>query len=190
MTGWSAVKTQGDWENTMQQADRDFLEGRFLIDQLGAKFHVDPTLTAVILRLRSELIYDYNATTAAELMIIDSAVLSYYHQLRVTSWIGNLELELESEFFGRRPLSAKLKEHHGTSEVRGLKVEEIVDQLVQKIMPLFERTNRMMLRNLAALKSWRQLSALNVSVEKGGQVNVGKQQVNFAQNDDVKTLGD
>ena len=105
-TGWSAVRTQEDWENTMQQADKDFLEGRFLIDQLGAKVHVDPTMTAVIVRLRSDLIYDYNATTAAELMIIDSAVLSYYHLLRVTGWMGNLEQELESEFFGRRPLSA------------------------------------------------------------------------------------
>ena len=106
MTGRDTVKTEEEWGNRMEQAGKNFLEGQFLIDQLGAKVHVDPTLTAVILRLRSELIYEHNATNAAELMIIDSAVLSYYHLLRVTGWMGNLEQELESEFFGRRPLSA------------------------------------------------------------------------------------
>ena len=61
---------------------------------------------------------------------------------------------------------------------------------VQKITPMFERMNRMMLRNLAALKSWQQPPAPNVSVKSAGQVNVGKQQVNVTQNGDGRMLRD
>ena len=118
-------------------------------------------------------------------------MLSYYNLLRVNGWIGDLGGQLESEFFGERPLSAKLEKHYGTGEIRSLRVEDIVEQLTQKLPPVLERMHRMMLRSLAALKTQRQPPAPNVSVERAGQVNVGKQQINIAQDhDDVKSLGD
>ncbi len=61
-----------------------------------------------------------------------------------------------------------MKDHYGTGEVRGLRVAEIVNQLVQEDVPMFERTNRTMLRTLTALKSWKQLPAPNVSIESAG----------------------
>ena len=56
MDGWSEIKTQEDWECTVQQADRDFDNGTFLIDRLGAERYIDPPLIAVLLRLRRRLI--------------------------------------------------------------------------------------------------------------------------------------
>ena len=185
------VRSQEEWLDTVDKAGADFLSGDFLIDRLGAERHVDPIMTAVILNLRTQLINEHEATTAAELMIIDVTLLSYYNLFRVNGWIGDIGQELENEFFGRRPLSAKLKDNYGTGEVRGLRVEDIVKQLTQNLAPVYERMNRMMLRNLAALKTWRQPPTPSVSVERAGQVNVGKQQINIAQDHgDVKSLGD
>src|SRR5919109_4668206 len=99
---------------------------------------------AVLLSLRRRLIEEHGATTAAELMIIDSAVLAFYHQLRVTGWLGDLSIWLEHEFFGLQGLTAKLKDRHGygAESIRGLKAEDIVEQLVERLLPLLDRCNR------------------------------------------------
>ena len=188
--GWWAVKTPEKWEETIQQAEADLVSGSFLINRLGAERHVDPLLTATLLALRNQLIDDHNAATAAEIMIIDSTVLCYYNQLRVNGWIGDLGQELEAEFFGRKTLSAEMKDRYGTADIRGLRVEDIVTQLTQKLAPVFEKMNRTLLRNLEALKTWRRPQTPNVSVERAGQVNVGQQQVNVAKNDDSDSLSD
>ncbi len=52
---------------------------------------------SVLLRWRALAIDEHGVQTAAELMIVDSAVLTYYHDLRVNSWIGDLTQRLESE---------------------------------------------------------------------------------------------
>jgi hypothetical protein len=48
-------------------------------------------------------------------------------------------------------------------------------------MPLLDRSNRMLLRNLKALKAMRQAPAPNVSIGNAGQVNVATNQVNAVQ---------
>ncbi len=68
--------------------------------------------------------------------------------------------------------------HYGTGEIRGLKVEDIVNQIVERLMPLLDRSNRMMLRNLKGLKEWHQPPLLSVNAGRAEQVNVGAQQVN------------
>jgi hypothetical protein len=55
---------------------------------------------ATILALRQRLIAESAITTAAETMLVDLAVLSYYHTLRVQGWIGHLAVRIEHEFFG------------------------------------------------------------------------------------------
>ena len=75
-------------------------------------------------------------------------------------------------------LTAKFKDYYGTGEVRGLKVEESVNQVVGRLMPLLDRSNRMMLRNLKGLKEWHQPPLPSVNVGRAEQVNVGAQQVN------------
>ena len=164
MDGWSEVQTQEEWAHTVEQADEDFTSGHFLIDRLGGERFLDPPLIAVLLRLRRRLIEEQGATTAAELMMVDSAVLSYYHMMRVNGWIGNMAWWFEADFFRK--------------ERPGAHVEGIVSRISEQLMPLLDRSNRMMLRNLKALKVWRQPPTPTVSVGSTGQVNVGAQQVN------------
>ena len=89
MDGWATVKSQEDWQATVRKAAQDLDKGGFLIERLGAERHLDPELMATLLVLRRRLIDEHGATTAAELMLIDVAVLSYYHTLRINGWIGN-----------------------------------------------------------------------------------------------------
>ncbi len=182
MDGWQAVNSREDWERVVAQADDDYGRGAFLLERLGAHRHLDPPLMATLLTLRRRLVEEHGATTAAELMLIDSAVLAFYHQLRVTDWIGDLSVWLEREFFGLQGLTAKLRERHGhaAEEIRGLKAEDIVERLVERLLPLLDRSNRMLLRNLKALKAMREPATPSVSIAAAGQVNVAAQQVNTA----------
>ena len=132
--------------------------------------------------LRRRLMDGDSARTAAELLLIDSAVLAYYHQLRVTGWIGGLSRWLEAEFFQQAGLTAQTAGNYPqrVDKVRGLRVEEIVERLVERIMPLLDRSNRMLLRNLKALRAMREGPVPSVSIGSAGQVNVAAEQVNTA----------
>jgi hypothetical protein len=142
MDGWSRIETPEDWDRTVVKADEDLVGGAFLIERLGGARFVDPELMAVLLVLRRHLIDESGANTAVELMMIDSALLSYAHMLRINSWIGNLAVAAESEFFGRASLTAKMAREYGrNANVRGLKVEELVQRLAEQLMPLLDRSN-------------------------------------------------
>jgi hypothetical protein len=181
MEGWGNVTTQEEWLAVVVRADQDFDDGQFLLSRLGAARYLDPPLMAVLLRLRRRLIDEHGANTAAELMMVDMAVLSYYHQLRITGWIGDFAQALEAEFFRRGGLGVKLHDQANARrdvKVRGLAVEEIVERLAEKLMPLLDRSNRMMLRNLKALESRCQPPTPNVTIAQAGQVNVAAVQTN------------
>jgi hypothetical protein len=67
---------------------------------LGAQRYLDPKLVATILSLRQRLLDEWAVTTAADTMLVDLAVLSYYHVRRVQGWTGDLAVRIEHEFFG------------------------------------------------------------------------------------------
>ena len=182
LDGWQRVPSQEHWLATVQQTDQDLVTGKFLIDRLGAERHLDPPLMAALLALRRRLIDDHGARTAAELMLIDSAILSYYHQLRVNGWIGDLAGLIEAHFFQRTSLTARLQAEYGSraDNVRGLKVEELVERLAGQLMPLLDRSNRMLLRNLKALKAIQEGPTPSVSIGSAGQINLATNQVNQA----------
>jgi hypothetical protein len=82
-----------------------------------------------------------------------------------------------SEFFGKESLTAKLKGHYRSNNVRGPRVEDIVHRLGEELFPLLDRANRLMLRNLKALNELQLPPRPNVTIGLAGQVNVGQQQV-------------
>src|SRR5262249_6494997 len=114
---------------------------------------------------------------------VDCALLSYYHLLRLNGWIGNFASLIEAEFFRRESMTAKLKKEYGYS-VGGLKVEDYVHRVGEELMPLLDRCNRMMIRNLRALRERKARPAPSVTIGAAGQVNMGAQvaaqQVNVA----------
>lgn len=181
MASWAEVATEEDWVRVVAQADDDFDSGQFLLSRLGAARYLDPPLMAVLLRLRRRLVEEHGARTAADLMTVDLAVLAYYHALRVTGWIGDLSQALEAEFFRKGGLGVRLHPQDKARrdvKVRGLTVEEIVERLADRLMPLLDRSNKMLLRNLQALEARRRPPAPSVTIAQAGQVNVAAVQAN------------
>ena len=185
MDGWGGIGASEDWERAVAKAKEDYAGGVFLIEQLGAERHLDPTLMAVLLVLLRRLIDEHGATTAAELMLIDLAVISYYHTLRINGWVGNFAALIEHEFFDKEGPSAKFEKRYGrgSREIRGLRVEDHVHRIGEQLLPLLDRCNRMMLRNLKALKALRDGPAPSVSIGSAGQVNVAMNQANTMRDD-------
>jgi hypothetical protein len=180
MDGWARVKEESDWFGMVDQAEEGLATGRFLIDRLGAERNLDPELMAALIVLRRRLICEYRVTGAADLLLIDSLLLAYYHQLRINGWIGGLAWQIESEFFGDEGPRAKLNAKLGY-KVSGLEVQDLLARLGEDLLPLLDRCNRLLNRNLRALRDPRQRPAASVSIASVGQVNVGAQQVNVAE---------
>jgi len=181
MDGWGRVESLEAWQETVRKAADDIETGQFLIDRLGAERHLDPELMATLLVLRRRLIDEYGAESAADLMLIDVAVLAYHHTLRVNGWIGNLATEVESEFFGTEGLSVVVDGKRRSTwdvKIKGLRVVELFHRLDEQILPLQDRSNRMMLRNLKALHARKQPPTPSVSIGQAGQVNVAGVQTN------------
>lgn len=181
MDGWARVESFDKWQETVQKAAEDMENGSFLIDRLGAERHLDPELMAALLILRRRLIDEYGAESAADLMLIDVAVIGYYHTLRINSWVGNLQGQIESEFFGADGLSVVVDGKQRSTwdiKVKGLRVVELLDRLGEQILPLLDRSNRLMIRNLKALEARKQPPSPSVTIGQAGQVNVGTVQTN------------
>lgn len=181
MEGWQRVQSEDDWVRAYEEARESYRSGRFLIERLGAERFLEPELMAVLVQLRRGLV-GADGGSPSEAMVADLAVASYYNSLRIQQWIGDLAIDIEREFFGGDALTARFEGRYGTGT--GLVVEERLKRLAEQLLPLQERANRMMLRNLKALADLHRAPAPAVAIGKAGQVNVGTQQVNIGQDVD------
>jgi hypothetical protein len=147
MDGGVGMRSTAQWAELLEQAGDALGSGEFLVRTLGAERYLDPKTVALLLTLRQNLIAELPRPTAMDLMLIDSAILAYYNQLRLQGWIGNSALVIESGLFGQDLRD----EYHG--EATAEKIEEQVRRLADVILPMQDRMNRMMVRNLADLRS-------------------------------------
>ena len=123
-------------------------------------------------------------------MCIAMALLSFDHLLRLNHFVGNLEMRLEDEFFATAGLRALFDERYGRGvggQVRGLHVEEVARQLGREALPLLDRLNRMVIRNLKALRDLK-ATPLALTVQNYGQLNVAQQQANLMQRPSEATV--
>ena len=90
--------------------------GGFLLERLGAQRYLDPKLMATLLSLRQRLLDEWAITSAAETMLVDLALLSYYDALRVQGWTGDLAVRIEHEFFGDDAFTKMAREGHRRTE--------------------------------------------------------------------------
>jgi hypothetical protein len=123
---------------------------------------------ATLAQLRRELLVGIENPTAADTMMADSAILAYHNMLRVQGWIGNLCLVVERELFGQAPLN----QYHGHSV--GKQLTEEITRLEEIMMPLLERSHRMMARSFSYLEAHRSKGhpPASVTVGQAAQVNV------------------
>jgi hypothetical protein len=143
--GRRGVRRAKDWAKMLEKAGDETANGRFIVRCVGAERFLDYETVAVLLSLRQNLISDLKSASAANIMMIDTAVISYYNFIRVQGWIGNLSLVFERELFGQEPLN----EIHGPQV--GDRLEEQLRRLAEVMMPLQDRAHRMMMRSLSAI---------------------------------------
>ncbi len=178
--GWQDVRSEQDWMAVCEDAGVEYYSGRFLLEQLGAERYLDPKLLATLWILRNEMIEGLLDPSPAELMVIDMTVISYYNSMRVQGWIGDLALQIEREFFddyGQNPRGrTDYRKRYG--ENQALIVEGQLRYLRQGLLPLLDRCNRAMIRNMRMLRELRYGPAPRVAIGKADQVNVANQQVN------------
>src|SRR5919106_329326 len=147
MEGWQRVASEQDWLRIIEESREAYESGGFLLERLGAQRYLDPKLMATILSLRQRLLDEWAITSAAETMLVDLALLSYYDAFTEMARRG----------------------HRRTDR---FEVEDRVRRLSEQLTPLFDRANRMMIRNLKAIKELRQGQVLAVAIGRAEQVTI------------------
>jgi len=110
MEGSLGVRSEEDWTKVVEQSRQQYESGAFLLDRMGGERFLDPQLVATLMGLRQKFMVEWNITTAAETMLLDLAMLHYYHVLRVQGWIGDFALHLEQLFFGSGAFAAEYRD--------------------------------------------------------------------------------
>jgi len=174
MEGWRRVGSEEDWLKVCADSQEQYESGQFLLERLGAARYLDPTLMATILALRQRLITESGISTAAETMLVDLAVLNYYHALRVQGWIGDLALQLEQQFFGQDAFATNGQERLRPGARRA--ANDQVRRLGEELMPLADRAHRMFIRNLKAIKELRQGLVPAIAIGRAEHVTVTNRQ--------------
>jgi hypothetical protein len=177
MEGWQKVQNEEDQLRVCREALAELRSGQFFLERLGAERYLDPKLFATLWQLRHELLAEGAAQTAADTMLVDLAVLAYHNALRAQGWMGDLALVIESELFGQDSPTVKVRRQYGRLE--GLAVEDHIQRLTEQLMCLFDRANRMVIRNLKALRELRRgPTPAAVAIGHAAQVHVAQQQAN------------
>ena len=145
VNGRPGVTSVAKLQQLLEKAGDEIGNGRFIVRYLGAERYLDAGTVAVLLSLRQNLIAEIGRPSAADLMIIDTALIAYYNVLRVQGWIGNLSLAFERKAFGQ----SSLNEIHGPE--LGDRLRDQLERLSEVILPLQDRAHRMMIRSLAQL---------------------------------------
>lgn len=180
MEGWGAVQTQEDWERIQAEAAEDWVSGRALIEMLGSERYLAPERAALLLHLWRHFLAAYEVDGPAEFLMVAMALVAFNQLTRVNELVGNLENRLEDEFFATEGLREQHERRYGRGTRTGaLAVEERVRQLGQDLLPLLDRANRMVIRNLKMLRELKS-TPLAVTVENYGQLNLGQTQTNIA----------
>lgn len=168
--GFHQVDGREGWAETCGEALDQYRAGRFLIERLGAQRLLDPKLMASLWGLRQGLLADLGTATTADRMLVDMAVLAYHKTLRVHGWIGSLALWIEHELFGQSAPAVKLRGKVGPA-VEQFAVEDRLKKLGEVLLPVLDRANRMMVRNLKTMKELRQGPTPTVSVAAASPVD-------------------
>jgi len=177
---WAGYKTKGQWLKLRKRMLGEYKSGQFFFETIGMQRNFDPKFLAVLINLRQECIEEYDIKTALEFMLLDSALVSHYHFIKLHSMVGNMEAKVEEQFFTQEELDYSYpKKGNTTYDYANPKfmIDGVVDSTINKTIPLLDKFNRMFLRNLKALRDLKR-SNVNLNIGMVGQMNVGERQIN------------
>ena len=146
--------------------------GRFLIENLGAERYVEFRVAATISEIRKKMIKDMQIESAAEVMLMDSALMAYFNSLKLQRMFGDLTVKIERDMFHDKSMSVTWTSGE-TSEVAEFKVEKMLNRASDKLMALIERTNMTLIRNIKALRDLK-MGTLTIHAE---QVKLAREQM-------------
>ncbi len=176
---WAGIRSQEEWDKFKQKALESYVRGSFFMERIGRCREVDATLAATLLNIRQAWIKEYDVKTVPEFVLLDMALVSYYHFLRIHTEIGNLEGSLEWDYFMlNAPIKTTTRKEGNirTFETTGenrARVEDLADRLRKNLLPLLDRFNRMFIRNLKALKDLKRAN-IQLNIGQVGQLNIGE----------------
>ena len=177
LEGWNGVPSQEAWQALLDQTAEDWQSGAQLMTMLGGARFIGPERAALCLLLWRQFLAEYQAEGPAEYMVVAMAVLSFDHFLRVNALVHNIQARVESEVFGLPSLRTVNERDPERRVVKGLTAAQLVEELGHDLLPLLDRLNRLVIRNLRALRELKG-GPLAVTVANYGQVNVGQTQTN------------
>jgi len=155
-----------------------YLDGSFFLRSLSLFYEVSPALSLTVYNLRQEWIQQYSLTTVPELLLLDQAMLAYFHTVRLNKQVADMLALTEVQLFSSDSPHVKIKKDNGlNNDFDGFVAEDSIRKLQERLMPLMERFNRMFLRNLRVMRELK-IHPVSINIAQAGQVNVGQQQVN------------
>jgi hypothetical protein len=184
---WSGINSQEEFDKKRQEVAEDYRNGNFFLERIGRYRDVDYSLTLTMLYLRRLWVKEYEIKTVPEFILLDMALTSYFHFLRLNEQVNNALANIEWQIFA---LDAPMfmKNSYGdrlSGEKKDKAVaEEIAHDIEEILQPVLDRFNRMFIRNLKAI---RDLKRGNIQLNIGsiGQMNIGDKQINV-ENNEVK----
>jgi hypothetical protein len=174
MEGWRGVTSEEEWLKICQDSRAEYESGRFLLERLGAERFLDPKLAATLWQRRQRLLEEREPATAAEALLADLTVCAYSNALRAQGWLGDLALRIEFDLFALNSPTRKNGYPTGGEWV----VEDWIQRLADKVLPIIDRANRLVIRNLKAMQELRQGVTPAVAIGRAEQVNVSTKQAN------------
>lgn len=182
---WLGLRTQEQFDAKRYEAAEDYCNGNFFLERIGRYREVDVPLTMTVLNLRQRWIKEYDIKTAPEFMLLDAALISYFHLIRLNEAINNTMANIEWEIFALDVPRVESKYgYHGEKESK-FRVERIAHKLQEILQPILEQYNRMFIRNLKALRDLKR-GNIQLNIGNVGQVNIGDRQINVEKGGDLR----
>lgn len=156
------------WQTTVEFARDDLRSGQRAARAVMDTFNAGPLELARYLTLRDELSKQWQPGGGIEGVLIDTLAQCLTEQYR---W-----MEIANE---RVSLACHHKELNLEKEQKWLPPRVSEAEAVEQAMAMVERWNRTFLRTLRGLRDLRRY-APTVNIQNAGQVNIGSQQLNVA----------
>jgi hypothetical protein len=171
ITWWDLSRVAGEdpdvareaWARIRRAAQDELATGHRSATAIEVGYE-SPISRAQYLALRNTMVRDWGPVNGTEMLLIDTIAHAFSEYLQ---WMKTLTCYT----------SMQERECVGPKDWQPPRLNS--DKAVDNAAAMADRFNRILLRNLRALRDLRRYSP-NVTIQQAGQVNVGGQQVNFA----------
>lgn len=172
----TAISTAEDWKQVRLEALEEYDNGTTFIEQMGRRDILDPKTEATLLNLRQLWIEQEDVQSVPEMLLMDTALMSYQLFTRTNQQIGNIRALMDRELFGLDSVGFEMEKKLGRGSVSEpqLKAKKLLDELVEKKIPVMEHAHKMMLKSIKAIRDQKRSNVM-LTIK---QLNIAEKQVN------------